>query len=108
MRILNRKAAQNLGGLFSPILTIRSLNCFNSNKKGASGAERNVKSSGAKAVDGDSLSYTDMMEHATEEEKRKAREKAIVEEGKALWQEKKNEQLEQEIRDLEEVCRQKT
>ena len=54
--------------------------------------------------DGDSLAYIDMMERSALEEKRRQREKAISEEGRALWQNKKREQLEQEIRELEEVC----
>merc|ERR1711997_760725 len=55
------------------------------------GAEWNLKPSGTEALDGDSLSYTDMME------------RAIMEEGRSLWQNKKREQLEQEIREQEEI-----
>ena len=54
-------------------------------------------------LDGDSLSYLDMMERSIQEERRRERERNIMEEGKALWQQKKQEQLEVEIRDQEEV-----
>ena len=54
-------------------------------------------------ADGDSLSYQDMMERQMLEEKRRQREKAIMEEGRALWQNKRREELEREIRDVEEV-----
>lgn len=37
------------------------------------------------------------------EERRRQRERAIMEEGKALWQAKKRDQLEVEIREQEEV-----
>ena len=37
------------------------------------------------------------------EEKRRQRERGIMEEGRALWQNKKREELEREIRDVEEV-----
>ena len=52
---------------------------------------------------GDDLADIDRMERSILEEKRRQREKAISEEGRALWQNKKREQLEQEIRELEEV-----
>ena len=67
-------------------------------------AEWNLKPSGAEAIDGDSLSYMDMMERSMVEERRRQRERAIMEEGRALWQNKKREQLELEIREQEEVC----
>jgi len=67
------------------------------------GAEWNLKPSGTEALDGDSLSYTDMMERAMLEERRRERERAIMEEGRSLWQNKKREQLEQEIREQEEI-----
>ena len=54
-------------------------------------------------ADGDSLSYVDMMERSMAEERRRTRERAIMDEGRTLWQNKKREQLEQEIRDVEEV-----
>ena len=54
-------------------------------------------------LDGDSLSYLDMMERSIQEERRRERERNIMEEGKALWQQKKQEQLEVEIKDQEEV-----
>jgi len=53
------------------------------------GAEWNLKPSGTEALDGDSLSYTDMMERAMLEERRRERERAIMEEGRSLWQNKK-------------------
>ena len=37
------------------------------------------------------------------EEKQRQRERAIAEEGRALWQNKRREELEREIRDVEEV-----
>jgi len=54
-------------------------------------------------LDGDSLSYLDMMERHSAEERRRAREREIMEEGKALWMAKKNEELELEHRDQEQV-----
>ena len=54
-------------------------------------------------ADGDSLSYQDMMERKMLEEKQRQRERAIAEEGRALWQNKRREELEREIRDVEEV-----
>lgn len=66
-------------------------------------SEWNLKANGAEAADGDSLSYLDMMERSMLEERRRQRERAIMEEGKALWQAKKRDQLEVEIREQEEV-----
>ena len=43
------------------------------------------------------------MERSMVEERRRQRERAIMEEGRALWQNKKREQLELEIREQEEV-----
>ena len=54
-------------------------------------------------MDGDSLSYLDMMERSIQEERRRERERQIMDEGKQLWQLKKQEQLETEIKDQEEV-----
>ena len=56
-------------------------------------------------LDGDSLSYLDMMERHSAEERRRAREREIMEEGKALWMAKKSEELEMEHRDQEQVGR---
>ena len=53
--------------------------------------------------DGESLAYQDLMERSMLEEKRRQRERGIMEEGRALWQNKKREELEREIRDVEEV-----
>ena len=49
------------------------------------------------------MSYLDMMERHSAEERRRAREREIMEEGKALWMAKKNEDLELEHRDQEQV-----
>ena len=62
-----------------------------------------LKPSGAEALDGDSLSYQDMMERSMVEERRRQRERQIMEEAKALWQAKKRDQLELEIKEQEEV-----
>ena len=53
--------------------------------------------------DGDSLAYQDLVERGMLAEKRRQHEKAIMEEGRALWQNKKRNELESEIRDIEEV-----
>ena len=63
-------------------------------------AEWNLKPT---ELDGDSLSYLDMMERSIQEERRRERERQIMDEGKQLWQLKKQEQLETEIKDQEEV-----
>ena len=56
------------------------------------------------SADGDSsLSYLDRMERSSAEERRRQRERKMMEEGKALWKAKKNEELELELRDQEEV-----
>ena len=44
-----------------------------------------------------------MMERSIQEERRRERERQIMDEGKQLWQLKKQEQLETEIKDQEEV-----
>ena len=44
-----------------------------------------------------------MMERSSAEERRRQRERKMMEEGKALWKAKKNEELELELRDQEEV-----
>lgn len=54
-------------------------------------------------LDGDSLSYLDMMERNNQEEQRRAREKQLMEEGKALWQQKKMEEQDLQSRDVEEI-----
>ena len=54
-------------------------------------------------MDGDSLSYMDMMERHSAEERRRLRERDIMEEGRALWMAKKNEELELEHREQEQV-----
>ena len=54
-------------------------------------------------VDGDSLSYQDMMERSMQEERRRQRERAIMEEGRAMWQQKKREQFELEVKEQDEV-----
>ena len=54
-------------------------------------------------LDGDSLSYMDMMERHSAEERRRLRERDIMEEGRALWMAKKNEELELEHREQEQV-----
>merc|ERR1712223_658856 len=64
--------------------------------------EWNLKSNVAEA-DGDSLSYQDMMERNMLEEQRRHRERAIMDEGRALWQAKKREQLEVELKDQIEM-----
>jgi len=54
-------------------------------------------------IDGDSLSYLDMMERNSAEERRRARERVIMDEGRTLWEQKKKEDLEMDFRDVEEV-----
>ena len=54
-------------------------------------------------VDGDSLSYQDMMERQMNEEHRRQRERAIMEDGRAMWQQKKREQFELELKEQDEV-----
>ena len=54
-------------------------------------------------VDGDSLSYQDMMERSMNEERRRQRERCIMEEGRAMWQQKKREQFELELKEQDEV-----
>ena len=54
-------------------------------------------------VDGDSLSYQDMMERSMNEERRRQRERTIMEEGRAMWQQKKREQFELELKEQDEV-----
>ena len=54
-------------------------------------------------VDGDSLSYQDMMERSMNEERRRQRERAIMDEGRAMWQQKKREQFELEVKEQDEV-----
>ena len=54
-------------------------------------------------LDGDSLSYLDMMERNSAEERRRERERVMMEEGKALWKAKKAQELEMEIREQEQV-----
>jgi len=49
------------------------------------------------------LSYLDMMERHSAEERRRMREREIMEEGKALWLAKKNGELELEQREQEQV-----
>ncbi len=49
------------------------------------------------------MAYLDMMERNIVEERRRQRERAIMEEGKALWQAKKHNELEQDLREQEEV-----
>ncbi len=56
-----------------------------------------------RSADGDSLSYSDMMERNAQEEARRARERQMMEEGKSLWIAKKKEELELELRDQEKV-----
>ena len=54
-------------------------------------------------IDGDSISYLDMMERQSAEDQRRARERVMMEEGKAIWRAKKNEELEMELKDQEQV-----
>ncbi len=54
-------------------------------------------------IDGDSLAYLDAMERNSAEEKRRHRERIMMEEGKALWKAKKSEDLELELKEQEEV-----
>ncbi len=54
-------------------------------------------------MDGDSLSYMDMMERSVAEEARRARERTIMEEGRELWKSKKGEELQLELKDQEAV-----
>ena len=49
-------------------------------------------------LDGDSLSYMDMLERNSAEERRRERERAMMEEGKALWKIKMDEEKEIELR----------
>jgi len=54
-------------------------------------------------LDGDSLSYLDMMERNSQEEQRRARERQLMDEGRSMWQTKRAEELELAARDMEEV-----
>jgi len=54
-------------------------------------------------LDGDSLSYLDMMERSSQEEERRARERQLMEEGKLLYQQKKAEEHDLATRDVEEI-----
>jgi len=54
-------------------------------------------------LDGDSLSYQDRMERNEQEDERRAKERQLMEEGKALWQQKKQEEQELLFRDIEEI-----
>ncbi|XP_071746149.1 uncharacterized protein [Lepeophtheirus salmonis] len=54
-------------------------------------------------IDGDCLSYLDMMEKNSAEDRRRQRERVIMEEGKALWQAKKHDDFELELREQEEI-----
>eukprot|EP00090_Calanus_glacialis_P013030 TRINITY_DN21643_c0_g1_i1.p1 TRINITY_DN21643_c0_g1~~TRINITY_DN21643_c0_g1_i1.p1 ORF type:complete len:462 (-),score=133.65 TRINITY_DN21643_c0_g1_i1:237-1583(-) len=52
---------------------------------------------------GDSLSYLDKMERNKEEDTRKERERQVMQEGKALWERKRQEEEELQVRDVEET-----
>lgn len=54
-------------------------------------------------LDGDSLSYLDMMERNSQEDRRRVRERQLMEEGKALWQQKHQEEMDLASRDMEEI-----
>ena len=54
-------------------------------------------------LDGDSLSYMDMLEQNSAEERRRERERAMMEEGKALWKIKVDEEKEIELRSQQQV-----
>lgn len=54
-------------------------------------------------LDGDSLSYLDMMERNKEEENRRARERIIMEEGRRLYNIKRQEEEQVNARDLEDI-----
>lgn len=54
-------------------------------------------------MDGNSLSYVDMMERSALEEQRREREKVMMEEGKTLWKAKKEGDLQMELKDQEQV-----
>ena len=56
-------------------------------------------------LDGDSLSYMDMLERNSAEERRRERERAMMEEGKALWKIKMDEEKEIELRSQQQVGR---
>ena len=56
-------------------------------------------------LDGDSLSYMDMLERNSAEERRRERERAMMEEGKALWKIKMDEEKEIELRNQQQVGR---
>ena len=56
-------------------------------------------------LDGDSLSYMDMLERNSAEERRRERERAMMEEGKALWKIKMDEEKEIELRSKQQVGR---
>jgi len=53
--------------------------------------------------DGDSISYLDSMERSDSEERRRVREKQLMEEGRALWEKKKQEEHDLLFRDVEEI-----
>ena len=54
-------------------------------------------------LDGDSLSYMDMLERNSAEERRRERERTMMEEGKALWKIKMDEEREMELRSQQQV-----
>ena len=54
-------------------------------------------------LDGDSLSYMDMLERNSAEERRRERERTMMEEGKALWKIKMDEEKETELRSQQQV-----
>ncbi|XP_059098913.1 uncharacterized protein LOC131893000 isoform X2 [Tigriopus californicus] len=51
----------------------------------------------------DMTSYVDMMERNSAEERRRQRERIMMEEGKALWRAKKSEDLEMELKEQEQI-----
>jgi len=52
---------------------------------------------------GDSLFYLDKVERDNEEERRKEREMRVMQEGKALWERKRQDEEELQLRDVEET-----
>eukprot|EP00090_Calanus_glacialis_P021912 TRINITY_DN33788_c0_g1_i1.p1 TRINITY_DN33788_c0_g1~~TRINITY_DN33788_c0_g1_i1.p1 ORF type:complete len:454 (+),score=113.33 TRINITY_DN33788_c0_g1_i1:334-1695(+) len=53
--------------------------------------------------DGESLSYLDSMERSDSEERKRLRERQLMDEGRAIWEQKKQEEQDLLFRDVEEI-----
>jgi len=54
-------------------------------------------------LDGDSLHYLDTMDRTDSEERKRLKERQVMEEGRALWERKKQEEQDLLFRDVEEI-----